>query len=258
MSDHPRSDVSILVVEHEESCPPGWLGEWLSEAGAQLDVRRPYLGDAIPRDPTSHAGIVVLGGSMDADQDVEFPWLVEVRHLLEVAATTGTPVLGICLGLQLMALAFGGQVHRNPLGQQLGVLPVGWSPAADEDRLFRGLTDLGAVQWNKDVVRALPEEVVVLAETGRAEIQAARFGSSMWGVQWHPEAGEEIIARWADEDRDEVLQRGIDIDEYVAQVAAAEPGLQGWRTLAARFVELSGRHHQASSSGAPLETAWHA
>ena len=230
----------VLVVEHEEQCPPAWMGEWLSEAGCDLDVRRPYRGDSLPADLARHQSLVVLGGSMDAYADADHPWLPELKALLRAAVEDRTPTLGVCLGMQLITVALGGAVHRNPLGQQIGVLPVGWLPAASEDILCSSLTGLRvAVQWNDDVVRDLPPGAVVLARTPHREVQAAEFAPRMWGVQWHPELGEEIVARWAESDRDAVWERGVDVDEYVAEVAAARTELRRWRALATAFAALS-------------------
>lgn len=231
----------ILVVEHEAQCPPGWVGEWLIEAGCALDVRRPYVGDRLPDDLAEHAAMVVLGGSMDADADEQNPWLAQVRSLIRAAADDDVPVLGICLGHQLAALAFGGEVGRNPSGQQIGVFDVGWRSEAQRDALFGPLVgDAPAVQWNNDIVTQMPSGAVVLAATSGGEIQAARFGSRVWGVQWHPEAGEAIISAWADNDRDHAKERGVDVDAHVGAVAAAEPELRSiWRQLAFRFADLA-------------------
>jgi GMP synthase (glutamine-hydrolysing) len=230
----------VLVVEHEAQCPPALFGRWLTEAGCELDVRRPYRGDTLPTNLTGHQSMVVLGGSMDAYSDAQQPWLSEVKALVRSAVADSTPTLGICLGLQLITVALGGEVHRNPDGQQIGVLPVGWLDNAEDDALFSSLTWLRvAVQWNDDVVRDLPETAVLLAETPRGEVQAAAFAPQMWGVQWHPEVGAEIVAEWADSDRDAVLERGVDIDEHIASVAAAHEELQEWRGLAAGFATLS-------------------
>lgn len=231
----------VLVVEHEAQCPPGWVGEWLVEAGCVLDVRRPHLGDSLPTDLAEHRSMVVLGGSMDAYADAAYPWLTDVKALVRGAAEDGTPVLGICLGHQLAAVALGGEVRRNPRGQQVGVLPVGWLPAARQDGFFSTLTGAGvAVQWNNDVVHRLPRGGLVVAETETGEPQAARFAPTVWGVQWHPEAGEEIVRTWADHDRDDARARGIDVDAHLRDIAAAEGLLRRtWRPLATGFAALT-------------------
>ena len=222
-------------------CPPGWVAGWLVEAGADLDLRRPYAGEELPGDLSDHDALVVLGGSMGANDEDDHPWLRQVKDLLRLAAREGVPTLGICLGHQLCAVALGGTVVRNPNGQQIGVLDVGWTSEAAADPLLADLaTPARAVQWNNDVVVATPTGSVVLARAETGELQAARFAPTVWGVQWHPEAGESIVRQWADNDRDEALERGVDVEEYVAHVAAAGEELQAtWRGLATGFVELT-------------------
>ena len=217
------------------------MGEWLAEAGVPLDVRRPYAGDRLPEDLTGHAGMLVLGGSMDAYADEQHPWLTEVKALVRRAAETHVPTLGICLGHQLVAVALGGAVHPNPRGQQIGVLDVGWTEAASDDALLGPLTQARvAVQWNNDVVSVVPPDAVVLARTPADEVQAVRYAPTVWGVQSHPEAGEEIVRSWADSDRDEAVERGVDVDEYVVRVAAAREELRSaWRPLATGFAALT-------------------
>lgn len=229
-------------------CPPGWVGEWLLDAGAALDVRRPYAGDELPDDLNGHDAFVVLGGSMGANDDADFPWLTRVKHLVRRAAATEVPTLGICLGHQLSAVALGGRVERNPRGQQVGVLDVGWTAQAAADPLlgsFAAATGhdrpTRAVQWNNDLVIETPPGTAVLAHTPHDEVQAARFAPTVWGVQWHPEAGEEIVRVWAEKDRDDAAERGVDLAGYVAAVGAAREELRStWAPLAGMLLHLAG------------------
>ena len=235
-------------------CPPGWVGDWLSQAGAELDVRRPYRGETLPGTLDDHAGLVVLGGSMGANDDADHSWLGPTKALVRHAATAGVPTLGICLGHQLCAVALGGVVDRNPAGQQIGVVDVGWTAEAAADPLLGPVArPARAVQWNNDIVAEPPAGAVVLARTARGEIQSARFAATVWGVQWHPEAGADICRGWAEHDRDEAAERGVDLEEYVAHVAEASEELQAtWHGLAAGFAALAsaaGREASADRTG---------
>ncbi|MDF1606264.1 type 1 glutamine amidotransferase [Nocardioides sp. YIM 152315] len=227
----------VLVVEPDAECPVGWIGAWLDESGCDLDIRR--AGGGLP-DLGGYDGLVVLGGPMGANDDDRHPWLGPVKALLREARDTGLPTLGICLGHQLIAVALGGTVAPNPRGQQVGLLTVGWTAEAAADRLLGPLaTPRRGVQWNNDVVTALPDGATLLAATAEGEIQAARFGPAMWGVQLHPEVDDVVLEPWAEEDRGSHATRGIDTDALLADVRAARVELDGaWRPLAESFAAL--------------------
>ena len=232
----------ILVVEHEAQCPPAHFGTWLTEAGAELDVCRPWAGDELPPSdatPASYGGLVVLGGSMGADDDALCHWLAPVKQLLRDAVEQGQPTLGICLGHQLLAVALGGAATPCPRGQQVGLYDVGWLDAARDDELVAGLGAVRGVQWNSDIVTALPEGAVPLAQTALGELQVARFAPRAWGVQLHPEVDVPILTSWAAGDRDDHLERGIDQEAVLGEISAARDELdRAWRPLAVRFLEL--------------------
>ncbi|WP_148615965.1 type 1 glutamine amidotransferase [Nocardioides rubriscoriae] len=231
----------VLVVQHQDSCPPALLGEWLVEAGCVLEVVRPYAGDSLPApdDLTAYQGLVVLGGSMDA-WDPDVAWLMPVRRLVLEAAALAVPTLGVCLGHQLCALAFGGDVGRSPHGQQVGLGWVRWTDEAEHDDLVapggpHPLPQPG-IFWNDDVVLRDPPGAFALARTKDGDVQAMRFGPTTWGVQWHPEATPEILAAWAASDAERHRARGIDQQARLAEVAAAATGLERvGRELADRF-----------------------
>ena len=231
---------SILVVQHQDDCPPAWFGTWIEEAGVALDVRRPYAnGDALPADLSGHAGLLVLGGSMGADEHDRAPWLPAVKELVRAAVPAGVPTLGICLGHQVVASALGGIVTGNPGGTQRGVLDVGWTADAYADPLF-GVRPPRAVHWNDDVVVVLPPGTRVLARAVAGEAQVLRFADHVWGIQSHPEVDGRVLQDWADDERGGQAGDPADgLDELLAAVAAEQDALLGaWQPVAATFARL--------------------
>ena len=232
----------VLVVEHEAACPPAHVGTWLEEAGAELEVCRPWAGDALPTDVAAYAAVVVLGGSMGADDDVSHHWIGPVKQLVRDAVADDVPLLGICLGHQLIASALGGTVVRNPRGQQVGVLDLGWLAGAADDALVGEVAGGPArgVQWNDDIVVELPDGAVALAQTPSEEVQVVRYGARAWGVQLHPEVDEHVLKSWAEGDQVEHQERGLDQAALLASVAAARQELDDtWRPVLHRFVALA-------------------
>lgn len=229
----------ILAVEHEQSCPPALVGEWLAEAGCTLEVCRPYAGDPLP-DLTSYDGVLVLGGEMGANDDEAHAWLTPLKAGIRDAVAAGTPLLGICLGHQVMAVALGGVVERNPRGQTVGLQPVGWTEDAGADDWVGGRCgDERAIHWNNDVVVAMPDGAVVLARTPGGEVQVARFAPRAWGIQAHPEAHAGIVRRWAETDREDQVGRAFDKAEVLAAIEEAAPALESWwKPMATRFAGL--------------------
>jgi GMP synthase (glutamine-hydrolysing) len=233
MASEPR----VLVVQHQGDCPPALMGLWLDAAGCELDIRHPYVGEPVPADLRDHDALLVLGGSMGAGDDAAHPWLEPTRELIRVAARDGLPVLGICLGHQLAAAALGGTVEVNPAGRQFGVLPVGWTSEAAADPVF-GTRPERVIHWNNDIVTALPRRAVALAYAPDGTVQVARLAETVWGVQAHPEVDEEIVARWAADERDEIGAEVV--DAAMVEMTRAGPELaRAWRPVAAAFARLA-------------------
>ncbi|MGH3366939.1 MAG: type 1 glutamine amidotransferase [Nocardioidaceae bacterium] len=214
----------VLVVQHQDSCPPALFGGWLGEAGPALDVRRPDRGESLPADLDGHAGLLVLGGSMGAHDDAAYPWLTATKDLLRLAVTTQVPTLGICLGHQLAAVALGGRSEPNPDGQTAGVRSIGWSAAVRSDPLFAPLAwipDAVVPHWNSDILTRIPSGSTELATTADGAPQVIRLGERAWGVQFHPEADHAVVTVWADQDRDDAVRRGVDVDAALQQIKEA-------------------------------------
>lgn len=230
----------ILVVQHQDDCPPARFGTWITEAGGELDVRRPYLGDELPVDLDRHSGVLVLGGSMNAlDEDVT-PWLARTKDLIRQAVGNAVPLLGICLGHQIAVDALGGVVASNPAGTQRGLLEHGWNSAVVADPLFAG-RPARAAHWNSDIAVVPPDGSAVLARAPGGEVQALRFGEVSWGIQSHPEVDEVILRAWAEEEWSEGAADPVGVDAFLAEVVARREELQAsWRPVAAAFVGLCG------------------
>lgn len=203
-----------LVIEHISSEDAGAFARWLPEYGVELDVCRLHAGDTLPERITDHDALIVMGGAMDAygddgDQPVE-------RALIARTVEAGVPFLGICLGAQLLALATGGSVERNPNGPEYGWSLVRKGDACADDPIMRGVPWLpDAIHWHSDEVSRLPPGAVPLLRGQHTEVQAFRVGATAWGIQFHPEVDEAMVARWADADgvaRGLVLPFPADVD----------------------------------------------
>ncbi len=230
----------VLVVEQQADCPPALLGLWLEEAGCALSICRPYTGEVLPEALTAYDGLLLLGGSMGAGDDREHPWLPAVRQLIRSAVEASVPALGVCLGHQLLALALGGTVDRNPAGQHVGLVPVGWEPGASSDPLLGPVSGASrAVHWNVDLVSALPAGASVLATAPGGGVQAVRFSPVAWGVQWHPEVDHRIFGEWAAGEREECERLGIDAEALTAEIEDVHEELvDAWHPLAGAFARI--------------------
>lgn len=236
----------VAVIQHGDDDPPGRVGQWLVEAGCELEVFRCHRGEEPPFSLAPYAGLVVLGGMMGAYDDADFPWLAPTRTLLAEAVAESVPTLGICLGLQLLAVDCGGEVRPSAAGPQQGVRPVERTAAASPDVLFTGLQPAGAVHWNNDLVTGLPPGAVVLA-TSAGSVQALRVGGTAWGVQFHPEVDPATLRSWADADVAAGLLDARHADERLVEVEQRDAELaEVWHTFTQRFAALLTRSRRGA------------
>jgi GMP synthase (glutamine-hydrolysing) len=229
----------LLVIQHEDDCPPAWFGEWFSEAGVAYDVVLGHRGEPVPADLDGYDGLVVLGGEMGANDDAEHAWLAPTKALISTVVAQGHCFLGICLGHQLASAALGGEVIVNPLGQAVGLTPVGLNTAGEADELMK-VVDGGAlsIQWNRDVTSRLPDGAVVLATSPDGTVQAARFAERAWGVQFHPEASPAVFASWINAVSADGAGAGR-LEQILREITDAEAQLRrSWAPLARRFAEI--------------------
>jgi GMP synthase (glutamine-hydrolysing) len=233
---------TALVVQHSAGDGIARLGDWLGEAGLLLDVLRPFEGRPVPDSPAGYAAVIILGGSMSAWDDETAPWLPATRDLLRTATAGGVPVLGVCLGAQLLAAALGGQVDRGGSGPEVGPALVAKRDVAAHDRLFGPVPFTPDVlQWHWDQITTLPAGATLLASSTRYPHQAFRVGERTWGLQFHIETTVEMVRRWADEDAAALAGQGIDVHALIGRHDLAEVHAdlaEVWQPFAARFVEV--------------------
>lgn len=228
----------LLVIQHDRSDPVARLGQWLVGAGLRLDVRDAGSGDPIPRDLTGCDGLLVLGGGMGAGDDAIAPWLPEVRALLHAAVAAEVPTLGVCLGAQLLAVANGGRVERNPGGPEFGAQLIAKRANTAGDVLFGPLPITpDVIQWHFDAITVLPPGAVALAASPVCEHQAFRLGRLAWGLQFHIETTPEIVRAWAAEDAPALA--GYDVKAVLERSDAAHADVaEVWQPFAEAFAAV--------------------
>ncbi|ACZ21563.1 GMP synthase family protein [Sanguibacter keddieii DSM 10542] len=219
---------TVLVVQHAAWEGPGLVGRALDERGVSwrsvtvLDDPDPALPDV-----GSLAGLVVMGGGMGALDDATHPGLAAERRLLAEATAAGFPVLGICLGMQLLAVALGGELSTAH-GEEIGVAPVSLTGAGLRDAYLYPLTvdaspDPEVLHWHGDAVSA-PPGATVLASTPLTPVQAFRSGSAV-GLQFHLELDAAHVDEWLDQpEMAAELGPGV-ADQMRADVARRMPSL---------------------------------
>lgn len=228
----------ILVLQNADDDPIGRLGDWLTAAGASLDIRPLQSGADVPESLIGYSALVVLGGGMNAYDDARSPYLPAVKARLAEAVRDELPTLAICLGAQLLAVAVGGRVSLGT-APEYGAQLVAKRQAAATDPLFKELPITPDVlQWHVDEVTALPGAAVQLAASPACENQAFRVGRLAWGLQFHIETTPETVSEWAQHDAQELAD--YDLDSILARAIAVHDDLtEVWQPVATRFVEVA-------------------
>jgi len=229
----------ILVVQNSRTAPIGLVGEALAENGASLLTVAADEGEAIPvRD--GFAGLVVLGGPQDAWDDDQGPHFPAVMETIRAFTAADRPVMGICLGAQLAARAYGARVYRQDT-PELGVCAVTLHDHAADDPLMSGFGPaLNLVQWHFDTFE-FPEGAVPLAHSPACERQAFRLGRATYGFQFHPEATAGIVQGWASRFGEDARERNHEmLDGLHTALDAHLPAAESFtRTMTRRWLDLA-------------------
>ena len=237
MTDRSATKPLVRVLQHAEPEIPGLIGEILEDRGVELEVVRPFAGDPVATDPIALQGLVVMGGPMGVYEAARFPHLNDETELIRNAVARGIPVLGVCLGSQLLAAALGARVE--PGVKEIGWFPVHLTPEAAADPLFEGLgPTFTPFHWHGDRFD-LPPGAVSLARSDRTACQAFRHGPSAYGLLFHAEMSEPMIRGMVDAFDDELETTGEDGAAILARAATAIPEMRrAGRTLFGRWATL--------------------
>ena len=212
----------IVALTHGDNVGPGVFEDAVLAAGHEL-IERNVARDGVPDEDADAA--IVLGGAMHPDQDDRHPWLGPELRFLERELERGTPLLGVCLGSQLIARAAGARVYQAA-EPEVGWLPVEVTDEGAGDPVGASLpARFDAFQWHH-YTHDLPDGAVELARSPICT-QAFRLGRA-WGVQFHPEVRAGQVEAWLAEDPD-------DVPDPAALRAATRERIDGWNELGRRL-----------------------
>jgi GMP synthase-like glutamine amidotransferase len=185
----------VLAFRHVPFEHLGRIADSLERHGIACEYVDLYRDDARP-DTGAADGLIFMGGPMSANDDL--PYIRQELEFIDEAITRGLPILGVCLGSQLIAKALGARVYPNSV-PEIGWYPVHWTTAAARDRLHQGLEAPETVfHWHGETFD-LPAGAELLASSEACRNQAYRVGANVYGLQYHLELTPEMLDDWRTE-----------------------------------------------------------
>jgi GMP synthase (glutamine-hydrolysing) len=198
----PSTVKPVLLVLHQDRSTPGRVGQHFQNLGIPIDVRRPRFGDPLPETMDGHAGAVIFGGPQSANDSDDY-----IRREIDwiaVPLRDNKPLLGICLGAQMLARHLGARVCRHPDGKaEVGYYPI--HPTAAGRALVPAWPDQ-VYQWHREGFD-VPAGAELLAEGDIFEVQAMRFGRA-YAIQFHAEVTHLTMCRWTTRGHERMLLPG--------------------------------------------------
>lgn len=230
----------VLTIVHEHDAGPGVFGEVLAASGAEVDRWLAAEQSSPPAATTAYDVVMTFGGAMHPHQQERHPWLADEKRLLADVLADGVPLLGVCLGAELIAEVAGGATRHMPC-PEIGWYEVSLTDAGHDDPVL-GPVGAGfqALEWHSYAIEP-PAGAAVLARSESC-VQGYRIGGRAWGIQFHAEVTDSDFQYWLDHytmDADAV-RVGLDPDA-IARATAGR--MQSWhelgRGICARFLEAA-------------------
>lgn len=199
----------VVFIQHGDVDKPGLLADELLVQGIDLEIVHPYAGESLPVDASRFHGVVLGGGGQGAYEVDLYPYLEAECGLIRSAMARQMPVLGLCLGGQLMARALGADVRQASF-KEIGFFPVKRSPGAVDDPLAGLLPEIfGAAHWHGDVFE-IPDGGMRLASSALTPNQMFRHGTNCYGFQFHLEMTPALFEELVIDSRDYLVDAGVD------------------------------------------------
>ena len=213
--------MSLLVFQHHPAETTANFGRVLRDHGHRLNVIHLHEGESLPVDLDDVTGLVIMGGPQNVDQTDKYPWLEAEMELIRHAKEAGLPMVGICLGAQLIAKALGGEVAAMEK-PEVGFIDVKLSMPKFVDPVMQGIRwQFPGFHMHGQEVTKLPPEAVPLAMTSQCKYQAFRVGLKIYCFQYHFELDEELIRLFATFPK--VREVGLDEKTILDQMAIHFP-----------------------------------
>lgn len=211
--------MELLVIQNDEKNELGGLERGFREAGLQWRVVRAHDGEEVPLTMGGAPGLVVLGGAPSVDAPETAPWMTRVMALVRHAHGGRTPVLGVCLGAQLVAQALGGRVGRAATPEH-GFVKLALTEDAKSDPVLKHLDGASVFTHHGDAYTR-PPGAALLASSPTCEENAFRLGATTYGVQFHPEATPAVVDRLSEGDarRDAWMRAAKDHEAELDRIA---------------------------------------
>jgi len=232
----------VAIFRHAASEGPGYFATYLDRHSVPWRVLKVDEGEAIPQNPRQFSGLVFMGGPMSVNDDL--PWIEPSLALIRSAVNAAIPVLGHCLGGQLIAKALGGAVTRNPVKE------IGWGPVEVLDggaAWFGGLASFDSFHWHGETFSVPPGATRILASPHCAN-QAFALGCHI-GMQCHVEMTPDLIRAWC-------LEWGAEVESLARRVPSVQAPAKMMENLEARTRALNGiadRVYDQWTGGLPRE-----
>jgi len=229
-----KAGTTLPAVREKHGDFERWFIDAIGPSAERFAVVDPRAGGRLGA-PGDYAGAIVTGSS--SSMTAPEPWFEGAIDFLRRAVDADLPTLGVCFGHQMLAVALGGRVEKNPNGREIGTVPIELTDAGAADPLFDGLPRAFTVQaTHTDAVTELPAGAVLLASNERCSVQAFAVGRRVRTVQWHPEFTTSVVRGYIEGRKDLIEAEGLDPEALWVRATDTDSGRRILRNFDQRFV----------------------